>query len=77
MSNNKQQTEVKQIKKYLELPHRETVISTNTIQTKPFDNQKINMSNNKQSSVKNYLLSILAIAVIVFNTLLQLNIIDL
>jgi hypothetical protein len=35
------------------------------------------MSNNKQSSVKNYLLSILAIAVIVFNTLLQLNIIDL
>jgi|Laugrespbdmm15sd_2_1035082.scaffolds.fasta_scaffold70655_2 hypothetical protein len=51
MSNTKQQTEVKQIKKYLELPHRETVISTNTIQTKPFDNQKINMSNNKQSSV--------------------------
>lgn len=51
MSNTKQQTEVKQIKKNLELPHRETVISTNTIQTKPFDNQKINMSNNKQSSV--------------------------
>ena len=45
MSNNKQ------IKKYLELPHRETVISTNTLQTKPFDNQKINMSNNKQSSI--------------------------
>jgi hypothetical protein len=46
MSNNKQ------IKKYLELPHRETVISTNTLQTKPFDNQKIEiMSNNKQSSV--------------------------
>ena len=44
MSNNKQQTEVKQIKKHLELPHRETVISTNTLQTKPFDNQKINMS---------------------------------
>ena len=42
MSNNKQ------IKKNLELPHRETVISTNTIQTKPFDNQKT-MSNNKQS----------------------------
>ena len=41
MSNNKQ------IKKNLELPHRETVISTNTIQTKPFDNQKT-MSNNKQ-----------------------------
>jgi len=51
MSNTKQQTEVKQIKKYLELPHRETVISTNTIQTKPFDNQKINMSNNKQTAV--------------------------
>jgi hypothetical protein len=44
MSNNKQ------IKKYLELPHRETVISTNTIQTKPFDNQK-EMSNNKQTAV--------------------------
>ena len=41
MSNNKQ------IKKNLELTHRETVISTNTIQTKPFDNQKT-MSNNKQ-----------------------------
>ena len=39
------------MKKYLELPHRETVISTNTIQTKPFDNQ-ITMSNNKQSSVE-------------------------
>ena len=34
------------------------------------------MSNNKQS-MKKVLLSILAIAVIVFNTLLQLNIIDL
>ncbi len=56
MSNTKQQTEVKQIKKYLELPHRETVISTNTIQTKPFDNQKINMSNNKQSSVEWYII---------------------
>ena len=45
MSNNKQ------IKKYLELPHRETVISTNTLQTKPFDNQKIEtMSNNKQQT---------------------------
>jgi hypothetical protein len=53
MSNNKQQTAAKQIKKYLELPHRETVISTNTLQTKPFDNQKIEiMSNNKQSSVE-------------------------
>jgi len=55
MSNTKQQTEVKQIKKYLELPHRETVISTNTLQTKPFDNQKIEiMSNNKQSSIEWY-----------------------
>jgi hypothetical protein len=35
------------------------------------------MTNNKQSSVKNYLLSILAIAVIVFNTLLQLNLLKL
>jgi hypothetical protein len=52
MSNNKQQTAAKQIKKHLELPHRETVINTNTLQTKPFDNQKINMSNNKQSSVE-------------------------
>jgi hypothetical protein len=51
MTNTKQQTAVKQIKKYLELPHRETVITTNTIQTKPFDNQKT-MSNNKQSSVE-------------------------
>ena len=52
MSNTKQQTEVKQIKKHLELPHRETVISTNTLQTKPFDNQKIEIiTNNKQSSV--------------------------
>jgi hypothetical protein len=35
------------------------------------------MSNDQQSSVKNYLLSILAIAVIVFNTLLQLNLLKL
>ena len=41
MSNNKQ------IEKPLELPHQETIVGTNTIQTKPFDNQKI-MSNNKQ-----------------------------
>ena len=43
MSNNKQ------IEKPLELPHQETIVGTNTIQTKPFDNQKT-MSNNKQSS---------------------------
>jgi hypothetical protein len=41
MSNNKQ------IEKPLELPHQETIVGTNTIQTKPFDNQKT-MSNNKQ-----------------------------
>jgi len=41
MSNNKQ------IEKPLELPHQETIVGTNTIQTKPFDNQK-KMSNNKQ-----------------------------
>ena len=45
MSNNKQ------IEKPLELPHQETIVGTNTIQTKPFDNQKT-MSNNKQSSVE-------------------------
>jgi hypothetical protein len=41
---------MKAIKKHLELPHRETVISTNTLQTKPFDNQKIEImsNNNKQ-----------------------------
>ena len=33
--------------KPLELPHQETIVGTNTIQTKPFDNQK-EMSNNKQ-----------------------------
>ena len=45
MSNNKQ------IEKPLELPHQETIVGTNTIQTKPFDNQKT-MSNNKQSSIE-------------------------
>ena len=48
MSNNKQ------IEKPLELPHQETIVGTNTIQTKPFDNQKT-MSNNKQSSVEFFL----------------------
>ena len=42
----------KQIEKPLELPHQETIVGTNTLQTKPFDNQKINMSNNKQSSIE-------------------------
>lgn len=41
MSNNKQ------IEKPLELPHQETIVGTNTIQTKPFDNQKT-MSNDEQ-----------------------------
>lgn len=46
MSNNKQ------IKKHLELPHRETILGINTIQTKPFDYQKIKeMSNNKQIDI--------------------------
>jgi hypothetical protein len=49
MSNNKQ------IEKPLELPHQETIVGTNTIQTKPFDNQKT-MSNNKQSSVEWFLI---------------------
>jgi len=59
MSNNKQQTAVQeQIKKHLELPHRETIISTNTLQTKPFDNQKTeNMSNNKQQTAVEWLIS--------------------
>ena len=43
----------KQIQKRLELPHRETLVGINTIQTNPFDNQKTTtMSNNKQSSVE-------------------------
>lgn len=38
-----------EIKKHLELLHRETVISINTLQTKPFDYQKTqNMSDKKQ-----------------------------
>lgn len=57
ITNNKQQTAVQeQIKKHLELPHRETIISTNTLQTKPFDNQKTeNMSNNKKQTGVEYL----------------------
>jgi len=43
MSNNKQ------IEKPLELPHQETIVGTNTIQTKPFDNQKT-MSNDEQQT---------------------------
>ena len=39
----------KQIEKPLELPHQETIVGINTIQTKPFDNQKT-MSNNKQTT---------------------------
>ena len=35
------------------------------------------MSNEKKRNIKNYLLLILAVGVIAFNTLLQLNIIDL
>jgi hypothetical protein len=46
---------MKPIKKYLELPHMETIISANTLQTKPFDNQKVEtMSNNKQTTDYKY-----------------------
>jgi hypothetical protein len=48
--SNKQQTPVEQIKKHLELPHRETIISTNTLQTKHFDNQKLEIMSNKQQT---------------------------
>jgi len=38
---------MKTIKKYLELPHRETIVGINTLQTKSFDDQKTEtMSNN-------------------------------
>ena len=41
------------IKKHLELPHRETIISVNTLQTKPFDNQKTqNMIDKQQTAVE-------------------------
>jgi general stress protein 26 len=49
MSNNKQ------IEKPLELPHQETIVGTNTIQTKPFDNQKT-MNNNKQQTALSFFL---------------------
>jgi hypothetical protein len=43
------------IKKHLELPHRETIVGINTLQTKPFDNQKMeNMSNETQQSAVDY-----------------------
>jgi hypothetical protein len=42
---------MKAIRKYLELPHQEKIVGVNTLQTKPFDNQKTeNMSNNKQQT---------------------------
>lgn len=41
------------IEKYLELPHRETITSYNTLTTKSFDYQKTeNMSNKKQTAVE-------------------------
>lgn len=44
---------MKKIEKYLELPHRETITSYNTLATKPFDYQKTEiMSNKKQTAVK-------------------------
>jgi hypothetical protein len=48
MSNNKQ------IEKPLELPHQETIVGTNTIQTKPFDNQKTMSNNKQQTAVKQF-----------------------
>ena len=45
-----------QIEKHLELPHMETIVGTNTLQTKPFDNQKIeNMSNNTTQTAVEWL----------------------
>jgi hypothetical protein len=47
----------KAIIKYLELPHQETIVGINTLQTKPFDNQKTEiMSNNKQQTAVNFLI---------------------
>ena len=41
------------IEKYLEIPHRETITSYNTLQTKPFDYQKTeNMNNKKQTAIE-------------------------
>jgi hypothetical protein len=48
MSNNKQ------IEKPLELPHQETIVGTNTIQTKPFDNQKTMSNDKQQTAVKQF-----------------------
>jgi hypothetical protein len=45
------------IEKYLEIPHQETIVSFNTLQTKPFDDNKIeNMSNNKQQTAVEWLM---------------------
>jgi hypothetical protein len=50
--NYKRRELINSNKKYLEIPHRETIVSTNTLQTKPFDNQKIQiMENKKETSV--------------------------
>jgi hypothetical protein len=48
--NYKRRELINSNKKYLEIPHRETIISTNTLQTKPFDNQKIQIMGNKQQT---------------------------
>jgi hypothetical protein len=53
--SNKQPTAVEQIKKHLELPHRETIISTNTLQTKHFDNQKLEIMSNKKPTAVEWL----------------------
>ena len=48
--NYKRRELINSNKKYLEIPHRETIISTNTLQTKPFDNQKIQIMGNKKET---------------------------
>jgi hypothetical protein len=48
--NYKRRELINSNKKYLEIPHRETIVSTNTLQTKPFDNQKIQIMENKKET---------------------------
>jgi hypothetical protein len=48
---------MKAIRKHLELPHQEKIVGINTLQTKPFDNQKTEtMSNNKQQTAVEWLI---------------------
>lgn len=43
---------IKIFEKYFDLPHRETTVGYNTIQTKHFDNQKTENMSNKQTAVE-------------------------